>query len=188
LYYIPVLTSWVVVAFVFKYLFNGGGSPINYIFRDVLHILPKYVDWLQNPWTAQVPIMSLGIWKGIGWNMVMFLAGLQSIPRELYEAAAIDGAGRMQSFRRITLPLLRPVLLFVLVMLTIGGFGVGISVQLLTNGGPLNQTQVIITYMYDQGFKYFEFGYGAAIAVFLGLALFVVSFVQFKFLRNKVEL
>lgn len=187
IYYIPVLTSWVVVAFVFKYLFNGGGSPMNYILKDVLHVMPNYIEWFQNPWTAQVPINLLGIWKGIGWNMVMFLAGLQSIPRELYEAAAIDGAGRVQSFWRVTLPLMRPVLLFVLVMLTIGGFGVGLSVQLLTNGGPLNQTQVILLYMYDQGFKYFEFGYGAAIAALLGLSIFVLTFFQFKFLKNKVE-
>lgn len=187
LYYIPVLTSWVVVSFIFKYLFNGGGAPVNYILKDVLHLLPSYLDWLQNPWTAQVPINLLGIWKGIGWTMVMFLAGLQSIPRELYEAAAIDGAGRLQSFWRITLPLLRPVLLFVLVMLTIGGFGVGISVQLLTNGGPLNQTQVMVTYMYDQGFKYFEFGYGAAIAALMALVLFGISFFQFKFVKGKVE-
>jgi multiple sugar transport system permease protein len=187
IYYIPVLTSWVVVSYIFKYLFNGGGAPINYIFHDVLHLLPYYVDWLQNGWTAQVPINLLGIWKGIGWNMVMFLAGLQSIPREIYEAAAIDGAGRMQAFTRITVPMLRPIILFVLVMLTIGGFGVGISVQLLTNGGPLNSTQVMITYIYDQGFKYFEFGYGAAIAALMALMMFVVSFVQFKFVRGKVE-
>jgi multiple sugar transport system permease protein len=118
---------------------------------------------------------------------VMFLAGLQSIPKELYEPAAIDGAGRRASFLKITLPMLRPVLLFVLVMLTIGGFGVGISVMLLTNGGPMNQTQVLVTYMYDQGFKYFEFGYGAAIAALLGAFIFLISFIQFKFMRGKVE-
>jgi multiple sugar transport system permease protein len=187
IYYIPVLTSWVVVSYIFKYLFNGGGAPINYILKDVLHLVPNYVDWLQNGWTAQVPINLLGIWKGVGWTMVMFLAGLQSIPKELYEAAAIDGAGRRASFLKITLPMLRPVLLFVLVMLTIGGFGVGISVMLLTNGGPMNQTQVLVTYMYDQGFKYFEFGYGAAIAALLGAFIFLISFIQFKFMRGKVE-
>jgi len=187
LYYLPVLTSWVVASFIFKYLFGGSGAPVNYIFSDLLHLLPENVNWLQNRWTAQVPITLLGIWKGIGWNMVMFLAGLQSIPKEMYEAAAIDGANRWQTFARITLPLLRPVLLFVLVMLTIGGFGVGISVQLLTNGGPMNQTQVLVTYMYDQGFKYFDFGYGAAIAVLLSLILLGLSLVQFKFVRGKVE-
>lgn len=188
LYYIPVLTSWVVVSFIFKYLFNGGGSPVNYILKDVLQILPDYVDWLQNEWTAQVPINLLGIWKGVGWTMVMFLAGLTAIPRELYEASAIDGATRSQSFWRVTLPLMRPVLLFVLVMLTIGAFGVFISVHLLTGGGPMNQTQVILSYMYDQGFKYFEFGYGFALATLLGLLIFAISFFQFRFVSGKIEL
>lgn len=188
LYYIPVLTSWVVVSFIFKYLFNGGGAPINYLLVDLLHLLPEYVDWLQNPWTAQVPINLLGIWKGIGWTMVMFLAGLQSVPQELHEAAAIDGAGRIQRFWNVTLPVIRPVVLFVLVMLTIGGFGVFISVHLLTAGGPMNQTQVILSYMYDQGFKYFEFGYGFALATLLGLLMFIISFIQFKFVSGKVDL
>lgn len=188
IYYIPVLSSWVVVSFVFKYLFNGGPSPINYIFHDVLHILPRYVDWLQDPWTAQVPIMLLGIWKGIGWTMMMFLAGLQIIPKELYEAAAIDGANSYQNFRNVTIPLLRPVLLFVMVMLTIGSFGVGLHVLLLTKGGPMDQTQVMFLYMYDQGFKYFEFGYGSAIAVLLALLMFIISLFQTKFFKGKIEM
>lgn len=187
LYYIPVLTSWVVVALMFKYLFNGGGAPINYILKDVLHLLPDYVDWLQDPWTAQVPINALGIWKGVGWTMVMFLAGLQGVPRELHEAAAIDGATPAQNFWQVTLPLLRPVVLFVLVMLTIGGFNVFISVHLLTGGGPMNQTQVILSYMYDQGFKYFEFGYGFALAALLGLLIFLMTFLQFKFVSGKTD-
>ncbi|HLN60641.1 MAG TPA: sugar ABC transporter permease [Symbiobacteriaceae bacterium] len=187
LYYIPVLTSWVVVSYMFKYLFSGGGAPVNYIFKDVLHILPTYINWLQNEWTAQVPINLLGIWKGIGWTMVMFLAGLQGIPKELYEAAAIDGANRSRMFRHVTMPLLRPVILFVLVLLTIGGFGVFISVQLLTGGGPMNKTQVMISYMYDTGFKYFDFGYGFALAALMGVLIFAISFIQFKFVRGKTE-
>lgn len=188
IYYIPVLSSWVVVSFIFKYLFNGGASPVNYIFRDVLHVLPNYVDWLQDPWTAQVPIMLLGIWKGIGWTMMMFLAGLQTIPKELYEAAAIDGANPYQNFRNVTVPLLRPVVLFVMVMLTIGSFGVGLHVLLLTKGGPMDQTQVMFLYMYDQGFKYFEFGYGSAIAVLLALLMFTVSLFQTKFLKGRIDI
>lgn len=188
LYYIPVLTSWVVVSFIFKYLFYGtDAGPINHLLVNILHVLPEPVGWLQSRWTAQVPITALGIWKGIGWNMVMFLAGLQSIPRELFEAAAIDGANRTQAFWRITMPLMRPVILFVTVMLTIGGFGVFISVQLLTGGGPMNRTQVILSYMYDQGFKYFDFGYGFALAALLGLVMFGISYLQFRFLKNKVE-
>lgn len=187
LYYLPVVTSWVVVSFVFKYLFNGGGAPMNYILRDVLHILPDYVDWLQNRWLAQVPIAGLGIWKGFGFTAVLFLAALQSIPAELLEAAAIDGATRRQTFWRVTLPLLRPVILYVLVILTIGGFEVFLSVTLITGGGPMNQTQVMLSYIYDQGFKYFEFGYGFALATLLGLLMLAINSVQFKLFARKIE-
>ncbi|MFZ5817397.1 MAG: carbohydrate ABC transporter permease [Bacillota bacterium] len=186
-YYLPVLTSWVVVSFIFKYLFNGGGAPINYILKDVLHILPSYLDWLQHYWTAEIAIMTLGIWKGIGWNMVMFLAGLQGIPRELYEAAAIDGATRTQSFWRVTMPLMRPVLLYVMVLLTIGGFGVFLSVVLLTGGGPMNQTQVILSYIYDNGFKYFDFGYGFALATLLSLVILTFNLLQIRLFGAKVD-
>ncbi len=186
-YYLPVLTSWVVVSFIFKYLFNGGGAPINYILKDLLHVLPEYLDWTQNYWTAEVAIISLGIWKGIGWNMVMFLAGLQGIPRELYEAASIDGASRTQSLWRVTLPLMRPVILYVLVLLTIGGFGVFISVVLMTGGGPMNQTQVILSYIYDNGFKYFDFGYGFALATLLSLVILVFNLLQMKIFGRKAD-
>jgi len=188
IYYLPTLTGLLVVSYIFKYLFNGGGSPINYIFHDVLHLLPQYVDWFQNQWTAQVPIILLGVWKGIGWTMVMFLAGLQSIPKELYEAAAIDGADARQSFWNVTVPLMRSVVLYVTVLLTIGAFNVGLHVLILTGGGPMNQTNVIISYMYDQGFKYFEFGYGAAIAVLLAILMFGIAMVQNRLLKGKTEM
>jgi multiple sugar transport system permease protein len=188
IYYLPVLTSWVVVSFIFKYLFNGGGAPINYIFHDLLHVLPHYVNWFQDPWTAQVPIIILGVWKGIGWTMVMFLAGLQSIPKELYEAAAIDGANASKTLWNVTVPLLRSVVLFVTVMLTIGAFNVGLHILLLTQGGPMNQTTTIVSYMYDQGFKYFEFGYGSAIAVLLGILMFCVAMVQNRLLKGRTEM
>lgn len=186
-YYLPVLTSWVVVSFVFKYMFNGGGSPVNYLLKDVLHVIPEYINWFQNYWSAEVAILTLGIWKGIGWNMVMFLAGLQGIPRELYEAAAIDGASRTQSFWRVTMPLMRPVILYVMTLLTIGGFGVFISVNLLTAGGPMNQTQVILSYIYDQGFKYFDFGYGFALATLLSLVILSFNLLQLKFFGARVD-
>ncbi len=186
-YYLPVITAWVIVSLLFRYLFNGGGAPINYILKDVLHLLPSYVDWFQQYGTAEVPILVLGIWKGIGWTMVMFLAGLQGISHELYEAAAIDGASRVQSFWRVTMPLMRPMILFVTVLLTIGAFGVFISVNILTGGGPMNQTQVVLSYIYDQGFRYFEFGYGFALAGLLGLLIFTISFLQFRFLGARVD-
>ncbi|HWI52852.1 MAG TPA: sugar ABC transporter permease [Symbiobacteriaceae bacterium] len=187
LYYIPVLTPWIIVAAIFHYMFSDGPSPVNHLLVDVLHLAPKYVNWLNDATLAQVPINLLGIWKGVGWNMVIFLAGLQSIPPELYEAAAIDGASGRQAFWRITIPLLRPVVLYALVLLTIGGFNVFISVYLLTNGGPLNSTQTVLNYMYQQGFKFFDFGYGFALAVLMGIVIFILSAIQFRFVHNKTD-
>lgn len=187
LYYIPVLTPWIIVAAIFGYMFSDGPSPVNHLLVDVLHLAPKYVNWLNDATLAQVPINLLGIWKGVGWNMVIFLAGLQSIPPELYEAAAIDGANGRQAFWRITIPLLRPVVFYALVLLTIGGFNVFISVYLLTNGGPLNSTQTVLNYMYQQGFKFFDFGYGFALAVLMGIVIFILTAIQFRFVHNKTD-
>ena len=187
-YYLPVVTSWVIVSLLFKYLFQSPGGLINYLLTDVLHLISDPIPWLRNAGTAMVPIMGLGIWKGIGWSMVIFLAALQTIPGELYEAAAIDGAGRWQRFWRLTLPLMRPTVVFVLVMLIIGGFNVFISVYLITGGGPMKQTEVILSYMYHQAFDFLDFGYGAALSYILAALILVLSFLQIRFLRRPVEL
>jgi len=187
LYYLPVITSWVVVSVLFRFLFASPGGIINYMFTHVIPLLSHDVAWLLSPSTAMVPIVALGIWKGVGWSMVIFLAALQGIPPDLYEAASIDGAGRWQRLRSITLPLLRPTILFDLVMLTIGGFNVFISVYLITGGGPLKQTEVVLSYMYHQAFEFLEFGYGSAIAFLLAIVIISISFVQFKYLRQPTE-
>jgi multiple sugar transport system permease protein len=116
--------------------------------------------------------------------MVIFLAALQSVPRELHEAAAVDGAGWWSRFRAVTLPALRPVVAFVTVMLVIGSFNVFISVFVMTNGGPLDETQVLLTYMYRQAFSFLDFGYGAAISFLLTTTVFVLSIVQLRLFRR----
>jgi len=187
-YYLPVVTSWVVVSFLFLYLFSPDASGlINYVLVDILHVLPQPVSWMANSSTAWIAIYSLGIWKGIGWAMVIFLAALQGIPPELYEAAAIDGASERQRFRSLTLPLIRRTALFVLVALIIGGFQVFISVLLITGGGPLHRTEVALTYMYDQAFGSLRFGYGAALSYILTIVIVVVSFVQMRFFGRRNE-
>lgn len=184
LYYLPVVTSWVVVSLIFKFIFAGDAGLANVVLRDRLGVVPDYVTWLAEPATALFVVMLLGIWKGIGWTMIIFLAGLQGIPRELLEAAAIDGAGPWQRFRHVTLPLLRPATLFVLVMLLIGAFNVFISVFLLTGGKPLHQTETLLTYMYHQAFDFLEFSYGAAISFVLAAIVFALSLVQLRVLRR----
>jgi len=189
LYYLPVITSWVVVSLLFKYLFDSSEAGIiNYLLMHVVHVISEPITWLREPGSALAAIMALGIWKGLGWSMIIFLAALQGIPYELHEAAAIDGANARQRFFRITLPLIRPTIVFVLVMLIIGGFNVFISVYLMTGGNPLHRTETMLSYMYNEAFNFLEFGYGAAVSYLLALIIFVISFLQIKFLRRPEEL
>jgi multiple sugar transport system permease protein len=188
LYYLPVITSWVVVSLIFKYLFQSPKGVLNYLLVDLFHIIQEPIHWLRYATTAFIPIWSLGIWKGIGWAMVIFLAALQTIPKEFYEAASIDGANTWQQLIDITLPLIRPTLVFVLVVLMIGGFNVFISVVLITDGGPLQRTEVLLSYMYHQAFDFLDFGYGAAISFFLAAIIILLSYLQIRFLRKPEEI
>lgn len=185
IYYLPVVTSWVVVSFLFQFLFSSDpGGLMNYLLVEVLHVLPEPVGWMGSAGTAWIPIYALGIWKGIGWSMIIFLAALQGIPVELYEVAAIDGANEWGQFRHVTLPLIRPTTLFVLVMLIIGGFNVFLSVFLITGGGPLHRTEVVLSYMYDRAFNRLNFGYGAALSYILAAIVIAINFAQMRLLRG----
>jgi multiple sugar transport system permease protein len=187
IFYLPVVTSWVVASFIFIYLFNGQTGLVNWLLRDGLHVISKDVKWLGEPGPARLAIASLGIWKGVGWTMVIFLAGLQSIPTMLYEAAAVDGAGAWRRLRDVTIPLIRQTTLFILVILTIGGFQVFISVYLMTQGKPLHRTDVLLTYMYSNAFEFLDLGYGAALSYLFAAIVFVLSLIQIRLLRRPVE-
>jgi multiple sugar transport system permease protein len=183
LFYLPVVTSWVVVSLLFQYLFADSGL-VNYALHGV-HATNGDTSWLSSRWTGLVAISALGIWKGIGWSMMIFLAALQGVPKDLEEAAAVDGAGTWRRFTTVTLRAIWPATLFVTVMLVIGGFNVFTSVLLMTGGGPADETQVLLTLMYEQAFKYLDFGYGSAIAVLLTLLVFVLSVVQLRVFRDR---
>ena len=188
-YYLPVITSWVIVSLLFEYMFVGQAGLVNYLLRDVLHLIRDNIRWLADPILAFVPIHLLGIWKGVGWTAVILLAGLQSIPEHLHEAAAVDGAGPLARFWYITLPLLRPTLVFLLVVLTIGGLNAYISNLLITNGGdPLDKTHFVLTLMYEATFTKLDFGYGSAISYLLTAFVFVISVFQIRLLRKQVQL
>jgi multiple sugar transport system permease protein len=187
IYYIPVVTSWVVASLIFTYLYNGQEGLINWVLKDGLHVVDENVNWLAEPWPARLAIASLGIWKGVGWTMVVFLAGLQAIPPSLYEAAAVDGAGAWRRLRDVTIPLIRQTTMFILVLLTIGGFQVFISVYLMTQGKPLHRTDVLLTYMYSNAFEFLDLGYGAALSYLFALIVFALSLAQIRLLRRPVE-
>lgn len=186
LFYLPVVTSWVVVSLLFKFLFADGGL-VNFTLHDFLHLMNSDVSWLSGRWTALVAICALGVWKGVGWSMMIFLAALQGVPQALEEAATMDGAGRWQRFRVVTLPAIVPSVAFVTVMLVIGGFNVFTSVLLMTGGGPGGQTDVVLTYMYDQAFANLDFGYGSALAVILAVIVFVLAVIQLRVFRDRGE-
>jgi multiple sugar transport system permease protein len=187
LFYLPVITSWVVVSLVFQYIFSSDTGLANWVLKDGLHVVGHDVNWLQQRWTAMAVLSLLGIWKGIGWSMIIFLAALQGVSRELHEAAAIDGAGAWGRFRHVSLPGIRRTVLFVAVMLVIGGFNVFISVFLITGGGPADETQVLLTYMYRQAFDFLDFGYGSALAFTLTVIVLALSGIQMRLFRSDPE-
>lgn len=181
LYFLPVVTSWVVVSLLFKFLFNSSEAGlVNYVLTDLVHLIREPVRWLTEPATAFVVIDSLAIWKGVGFAMIIFLAALQTIPPELYQAAAIDGASGGQRLRYVTLPMLVPTTLLVSVLLTIGALQLYIPVALITGGGPLHRTEVVVSYLYDTAFGQLDFGYASAQAYVLAVIVFIVSRAQLR--------
>lgn len=183
IYYLPVVTSWVIVSLLFEYMFNGQAGLVNYFLVDVLHLVKDNIQWFADPILAMVPISILGIWKGMGWTAIIYLAGLQSVPPSLYEAARVDGANSFKMFTKITMPFLRAITAFLVVVLTIGGLNAYISGLLMTDGGnPMDLTHFVLTLMYEETFTNMHFGIGSAISVMLTLFVFIISFFQMKML------
>jgi multiple sugar transport system permease protein len=187
-YYLPVITSWVIVSLLFEYMFNGQAGLINYFLKDILHVIPKNILWFADPILTLVPIVLLDIWKGIGWAAIIFLAGLQTIPAELYEAARVDGASFWAQVRYITWPLLASTTIFLVVVLVIGGLNAYVPFQLMTNGGdPMDLTHSVLTLMYEATFGKIDFGYGAAISYLLTIFVFIVSVIELRLMRQQAS-
>jgi multiple sugar transport system permease protein len=182
-YFMPVVTSTVVVAIVWTWIYNPQYGLMNDLLRRVG--LPT-TNWLADPRWALVAITIMGIWKTAGYNMVIFLAGLQTIPDIYYEAARIDGAGAWSRLRHITLPMLRPTTAFVLITSTIFSFQVFGPVYVMTGGGPMRSTTVIVYYLYQRAFEFRDMGYASAVAWVLFLVLFSLSLLQFRYARAAV--
>jgi ABC-type sugar transport system permease subunit len=181
-YYLPVITSIVAVAVVWRFLLNPEVGLINVLLRGIGFTGP---DWLANSALAMPAIIAMAVWRNVGFAMVVFVAGMQAIPATLYEAAAIDGAGRWQSFRYVTLPMLRPTILFMVVITTIGYLQLFEEPYVMTDGGPLDSTLSVTMYMFQQGFEFFHQGYASAIAYVLFVIVAIVAFLQFRFLRSE---
>lgn len=183
-FYLPVITSWVIVSLVFQYMFNNSSRGlINYFLVDVLHVMDDYVPWLLREWSGNAAIWLMGIWKNMGWAMIIYLAGLQSIPRELYEAAELDGAGLWKKFVYITVPALRPTTYYVMVNMIIGSFNVFIQVMMLTGGNPNGKTSALQYLLYDRAFNQFEFGEASAIGLISAVTIVAITFLLNRRLR-----
>jgi multiple sugar transport system permease protein len=183
-YFLPFIVSMVAVAVIWRWLYNFDFGLLNWLIGLVGF---EKVDWLGNPATAMPAVAIMFVWKSLGWNMTLFLAGLQGIPAHLYEAAALDGANRWQQFRYITWPLLSPTTFFVTVTTLIGNFQVFDAIYLMTRGGPGKSTEVYNYYLYNQAFVFFNMGYAAAMAWVLCLILGVLIYVQFRVLGRRVQ-
>ena len=179
-YFIPVVTGTALVAIVWRWLYQPYG-----LVNGVLHALGlPAVNWLTDTRSALPAIAIMAVWQHVGFNMLIFLAGLQSIPLEMQEAALIDGAGRWAVFRRITLPLLRPVITLAVILTTINSFQVFDSAYVMTNGGPFYATTTLVFYAYQQAFEQYSMGYAAAIAFVLFLIILAISLLQRRILRG----
>jgi multiple sugar transport system permease protein len=188
-YYLPVITPLVIAAIIWKWVYNGDFGLLNFYLVQ-LNIIDEPVQWLGDTTWAMPAVIVMNIWKGVGFNMVVYLAGLQAIPAEYYEAADVDGAGPWQQFRRITLPLVAPTTFFLLVINTIGSMKAFDQIFVMTQGGPPGPggaTTTVVYYIYTTAFKFFRMGYASALAYTLFLLMFVVSFAQFRWYIKRVE-
>lgn len=176
-FFAPVVTTLVAVAVVWRYLYHTRYGLLNYVL-GLVGIAP--VDWLGDPAWAMPAIIGLAVWKNFGYNMIIFIAGLQNIPDDLYEAARIDGAGPWQQFRSVTLPMLAPTFLFVGVITMIGYFQLFAEPYVMTQGGPLQSTVSVVYLMYEEGFKWWNMGYAAAVAFVLFVIILIATLVQLR--------
>jgi ABC-type sugar transport system permease subunit len=183
--FLPFIASVVAVALVWQWMYQPDFGLINNALARIGMTGP---DWLGDPRFALMAVMILSAWVHIGYQMVIFLAGLQGIPQVYHDAAQVDGAGAWQRFRRITLPLLRPTVLFVLVTGTISSFQVFTYVSVMTEGGPLHATEVIVYRIYQEAWEFLRFGTASAMSLALLLILLLATWVQFRWLGRKVEM
>ncbi len=181
-YYLPVITSVVVVGLLWRWLYEQDGI-INYALLS-LGLIERPISWLGNPDLALYSVMFVTFWKGLGYYMVIYLAGLQAISPEYEEAAMIDGAGRWQVFRHVTLPLLRPSILVASTISTIAALKVFEEIYVMTGGGPIFRTFTMFFYIFDVGFQKFDFGYAAALAVVLAVGIMILSALNFAVFRR----
>lgn len=185
IYYIPVISATVVVALIWKWIYHGSMGLLNLSLRWIGLTPPE--TWLGDVKYALAALAVMAIWQSTGYYMILYLAGLQSIPEDLYEVARLDGANRLDLFFRITLPLLRPITVMVIILATIGSFQVFDAIFVMTGGGPASATTTIVWLIYINAFESFRMGYASAMGYFLFFVIFILSLFQLKMFRQRFE-
>lgn len=184
-FYTPIVTSTVSVAIVWLWMLNGDFGLINWGLRFMGISRPP--NWLVDPFWAKPALILMTVWKNAGYYMVMFLAGLQSIPESLYEAAEVDGAHSWRKFWSITFPLISPTTFLVTILLIVDAFQIFDQVYIITKGGPSGSTETIVYYIYNHGFEWFKMGYASAMAWILFVIIFILTLLQFRLQRKWVH-
>jgi multiple sugar transport system permease protein len=182
IFFMPVVTTLVAVAIVWRYLYHPQYGLLNWALGAV-GIHP--VDWLGDPHWAMFAIILMAVWKNFGYNMLIFIAGLQSIPEDLYEAAHLDGAGGWAQFRHVTLPSLAPTFLFVGVMTMLGNFQLFAEPYVMTQGGPLKATTTVVLLMYEEGFRWWRMGLASSLAFVLFVIMLLGTLIQMRLQRER---
>lgn len=180
MYYIPVISSLVAVSILWAWVYNYDYGLLNIIIKTLTGLHGP--NWLGDEVLIKVSMIIFMVWKGLGTSIILYLAGLQNIPRSYYEAAMVDGANGWQKFKSITFPLLSPVTFYILVTTLIGGFQVFVEVQVMTpggNGGIGYSAATIVFYLYQKAFESFQLGYASAIAVILAIIIFIITWINF---------
>lgn len=180
----PHIISLVSVSLVWMWLMDPQFGLLNWILE--LLGLPK-LEWLSHPKSSLVSLVIVAVWKGVGFNTLVFIAGLQSIPKDMYEAAALDDSGRLRTFYKMTLPMLSPTLFFLVIINLIGSFQVFETIAIMTHGGPVNSTNTLVYYIYQYGFRFFKIGYASAAGVVLLAVVGLLTMFYFKLLSRKIH-
>ena len=186
LFYLPVVTPLVIAAIIWKWVYNGDFGLLNYYLIQ-LGVIDEPLLWLADPNLAMPAVIITSVWKSVGFSMVVYLAGLQSIPEDFYDAAKVDGAVGWQRLKDITIPLLSSTTLFLAVVSVLGAFQVFTEIFIMTNGGPLGRTTTIVYHIYQTAFKFFDMGYASAMAFGMFAMMFAFTLVQLRVMRGEVE-
>lgn len=184
LIFTPYIVSLASISFLWMWLMNNDFGLLNYLL-SLVGIEP--IDWLGNPDVALLSLVIISVWKTLGYNTLIILSALQSIPKHLYEAAALDKSTKRQTFMKITLPMISPTLFFLTIVSIIGSFKVFETIQIITSGGPQNSTNTLVYSIYEYGFQFYKIGYASTIGVVLLVIISIFTIIYFKLLSKKVH-